>query len=61
MAWFGIAYVERYTVGVLRRQDRSLDCRTDQPWLHNVRLLVTRYDNKSEDDRAFLYTACMLV
>ena len=30
-------------------------------WLHNFRRLVTRYENKLEHYRAFLYAACMLI
>ena len=44
----------------LRRYRRRWIIERTNAWLHNFRL-VTRYDNKVEHYRAFLYAACMLI
>lgn len=45
----------------LRRYRRRWIIERTNAWLHNFRHLVTRYDNKIEHYRAFLYAACMLI
>jgi transposase len=45
----------------LRRYRRRWIIERTNAWLHNFRHLVTRYDNKIEHYRAFLYPACMLI
>jgi transposase len=45
----------------LRRYKRRWLVERTNAWLHNFRRLVTRYDNKLEHYRAFLYAACMLI
>lgn len=45
----------------LRRYKRRWIVERTNAWLHNFRRLVTRYDNKLEHYRAFLYAACMLI
>jgi transposase len=52
----------RYQDGrCLRRYRRRWIIERTNAWLHNFRRLVTRYDNKLEHYRAFLYAACMLI
>lgn len=52
----------RYQDGrCLRRYRRRWISERTNAWLHNFRHLVTRYDNKIEHYRAFLYAACMLI
>jgi transposase len=54
--------VHRYQDGrTLRRYRRRWIIERTNAWLHNFRHLVTRYDNKIEHYRAFLYAACMLI
>lgn len=54
--------VHRYQDGrSLRRYRRRWIIERTNAWLHNFRRLVTRYDNKLEHYRAFLYAACMLI
>ena len=45
----------------LRRYRRRWIVERTNAWLHNFRRLVTRYENKIEHYRAFLYAACMLI
>jgi len=45
----------------LRRYRRRWIVERTNAWLHNFRRLVTRYENKLEHYRAFLYAACMLI
>lgn len=52
----------RYQDGrCLRRYKRRWIVERTNAWLHNFRRLVTRYENKLEHYRAFLYAACMLI
>jgi transposase len=44
-----------------RRYRRRWISERTNAWLHNFRHLVTRYDNKIEHYRSFLYAACMLI
>ncbi len=54
--------VHRYQDGrCLRRYRRRWIIERTNAWLHNFRHLVTRYGNKIEHYRAFLYAACMLI
>jgi transposase len=54
--------IHRYQDGrCLRRYRRRWIIERTNAWLHNFRHLVTRYDNKVEHYRAFLYAACMLI
>lgn len=53
---------DRYQDGrCLRRYRRRWIVERTNAWLHNFRRLVTRYENKLEHYRAFLYAACMLI
>jgi transposase len=45
----------------LRRYRRRWIIERTNAWLHNFRRLVTRYENKLDHYRAFLYAACMLI
>ena len=45
----------------LRRYRRRWIVERTNAWLHNFRRLVTRYENKLEHYRAFLYAACRLI
>ena len=54
--------VHRYQDGrSMRRYRRRWIVERTNAWLHNFRRLVTRYENKIEHYRAFLYAACMLI
>jgi transposase len=54
--------VNRYQDGrALRRYRRRWIAERTNAWLFNFRRLVTRYDNKLERYRAFVYAACMLI
>jgi transposase len=54
--------VHRYQDGrCLKRYRRRWIVERTNAWLHNFRRLVTRYENKIEHYRAFLYAACMLI
>jgi transposase len=45
----------------LRRYRHRWKSERTNAWLFNFRRLVTRYENKLEHYRAFLYAACMLI